>query len=122
MSQSRIFLLAAAAVLHAQQSPGPDEIRVSSQPYVPQSPYTIRVETKLVDMVIAVRDGRGRAVPGLTRDNFQIFDEGKERRIAPFSEDTDASATINLPAGTTAASLPAAKPAEVQPARFLAIL
>src|ERR1700722_7397846 len=106
MSQSRIFLLAAAAVLHAQQSPGPDEIRVSSQPYVPQSPYTIRVESKLVDMVVAVRDGHGRAVSGLKKDDFQIIDDGKERAISTFSETTAAPGEVAQPSAT-AASAPA---------------
>jgi VWFA-related protein len=124
-------LLAAATlspgILSPEQSPGSDEIRVSSQPYVPQSPYTIRVETKLVDMVVAVRDGHGRAVAGLKRDNFQIYDEGKERAIATFSEDAVASAGIDLPAATLPAGIApgtvsVVKPAEAQPARFLALL
>jgi VWFA-related protein len=126
-----LLLLAAAilspAILSPQQSAGPDEIRVSSQPYVPQSPYTIRVETKLVDMVVAVRDGRGRAVPGLKLDNFQIFDDGKERAVSTFSEDTAASRGIGLPPGTAPAGTApvgglVAKPGEAQPARFLALL
>jgi VWFA-related protein len=105
---------------------------VSSQPYAPQSPYTIRVETKLVDMVVAVRDGHGRAVPGLKLDDFQILDDGKARAISAFSEDTAASRGIGLPTGTAPAGtapvgVSAAKPGEVypgdvQPARFLALL
>jgi VWFA-related protein len=119
------------AILYPQQSPGPDEIRVSSQPYVPQSPYTIRVETKLVDMVVAVRDGHGRALPGLKRVDFQIFDDGKARAIATFSEDTAAAGAISLSPGTAPAATapagstpvaPVPKPAEIQPARFLALL
>jgi VWFA-related protein len=110
-----------AATLCAQQ-PASDEIRVSSQPYVPQSPYTIRVETKLVDMVVAVRDGHGRAVPGLTRDSFQIYDDGKERAISTFSEDTAGVALPSAPSGTAPAVASAAKPSEPQPARFIALL
>jgi VWFA-related protein len=122
--------LAAAAlsltILYAQQSPGPDEIRVSSQPYVPQSPYTVRVETKLVDMVVGVRDGHGRAVHGLKKDNVQIYDDGKERAIASFSEDTAAAGgmaapPVAAPSASAPAGVPAAKAAEPQPARFLAL-
>jgi len=115
----------------SQQSPGPGEIRVSSQPYVPQSPYTIRVETKLVDMVVAVRDGHGRAVPGLKLDDFQIFDDGKERAISIFSQEATASGGADLPSRaapsgsspseTAPAGVPAAKSTEVNPVRFLAL-
>jgi VWFA-related protein len=112
-----LSLLAAAIV------PGPDEIRVGSQPYVPQSPYTIRVETKSVDMVVAVRDAHGRAVPGLVKDNFRIYDDGKERAIATFAEDNVASTEIDLPAGTGPVGIaPAARPTQPQSARFLALL
>jgi VWFA-related protein len=110
---------------YPQQAAGSDEIRVSSQTYVPQSPYTLSVESKLVDMVVAVRDGHGRAVPGLKKDNFQIYDEGKERAISSFSEATAASGEVVAPsAAAPSANAPvsgaAAKPAE--PARFLALL
>jgi VWFA-related protein len=121
----------APAVLALEQTPAPDEIRVSSQPYVPQSPYTIRVETKVVDLVVAVRDGHGRAVPGLKRENFQIYDEGKERAISTFSEDSAVSRGAAVPAMTAASAVPPgiapvvapvpAKPAEPAPARFLAL-
>jgi len=121
-------LLLSPAILCAQQPPGSDEIRVSSQPYVPQAPYTLRVETKLVDMVVAVRDAHGHAVPGLTRDNFQIYDEGKERAISTFSEDTAASGGISQPAASAALAPPGIAPGDVpaakepiQPARFLAL-
>jgi hypothetical protein len=50
------------AILCAQQAAGPDEIRVSIRPYVAQSPYSIRVETKLVEVNVAVRDFKGLAI------------------------------------------------------------
>jgi VWFA-related protein len=118
-------MVALSLILCAQEAPGSDEIRVSSQPYIPQSPYTLRVETKLVDMVVAVRDGHGRAIPGLKRDNFQIYDDGKARAISTFSEEADASAGVSLAPGTTpAADAPgdvAAAKEPAQPARFLAL-
>jgi len=82
-------LQAAAAflpLLSAQPPAASDEVRVSSQPYAPQASYTFRAETRLVDVGAAVRDGHGRAVPGLTRDKFRIYDDGKLRNIATFSE------------------------------------
>jgi VWFA-related protein len=77
-----------AITLAPAQSIGPGEIRVKSQVYVPQSRYTVRVDTRLVEMDVVVRDGHGRAVAGLTKENFQIHDNGKVREIADFAVDT----------------------------------
>src|SRR5277367_2872675 len=43
----------------------PDEVRVSSHAYVPQSPYTLRVDTKLVEIAATVRDAHGKPVSSL---------------------------------------------------------
>ena len=76
------------ALLCAQQPTPPAEIHVSSRAYVP-SPARLQVETKLVDMSVTVRDGKGRAVRGLKQEDFQIFDDGKERAIAAFAEEVE---------------------------------
>jgi hypothetical protein len=72
-------------LLHAQPLASSDEVRLSSQPYAPQ-PFTFRTESRLVEVGVTVRDSHGRAVPGLTQSNFRIFDDGKQRKIAAFSE------------------------------------
>ena len=115
------------AFLCAQQAPAPDEIRVSSHAYVPPSPYSIRVETKLVELNVAVRDWNGHSLHGLKREEFRIYDEGKEREIAAFSEERTAGtalSSVSEPANIAsgAALAPVAKPVGVSPpARFLAL-
>jgi VWFA-related protein len=121
------FLLVAAA-LCAQQPHEPEEVRVSSQPYAPQPPAAaLRVETRLVDISAAVRDGHGRAVAGLTRDEFRIWDDGKAREIVAFSQELAASG-ISAPAPAAAAvpgksaETTATAPANAEaPARFVAL-
>ena len=85
---------------------GPDEIRVKSQNYIAR-PVALRVETNLVEIGVVVRDGAGHTVPGLTRENFQIHDNGKEREVADFAVDSNPSAA-------------AIKPEPVRP-RFIAL-
>src|ERR1041385_6812396 len=45
---------------------------------------TIRVNTRLVQISVIVRDKNG-PVTGLTKDDFQIFDKNKEQKVAVFS-------------------------------------
>jgi VWFA-related protein len=125
---SAALSLFALASLAGQQAAS-DEVRVRSQPYVPQSTVTFHVESKLVDVGVTVRDSRGRAVSGLKRENFRIFDDGKEREIASFFE-SHASSDAPTPAAPASAAAPvttvaeapaAAVPVAARPPRLLAI-
>src|SRR5687768_11840972 len=44
------------------------------------------VEVRVTNIEVIVTDERGERVHGLTRDDFQIFDSGKEQEITNFSE------------------------------------
>jgi len=101
-----LWLLAATLLMQAQ-----DEVRVSSHPYVPESPYTLRIDAKVVEMSAVVRDGHGKLVPGLTKDAFTVLDNGKPRAISSFEVAHRASSSENPPA---------ASPAPVE-RRFLAL-
>jgi len=59
-----------------------DEVKVRSAPYWPLSPASIiRTQLDLVEVPVVVRDGKGVAVSGLKRENFEILDAGKKREI-----------------------------------------
>jgi VWFA-related protein len=110
-------------ILCAQQA-APAEIRVSSHSYVPPPPH-IQVEAKLVELSVAVHDWKGRAIRGLKRGDFRVYDEGKEREIAAFSEEASAG-SAEAPLVTAWAPEPGvtapAKPSESAPlARFVAL-
>jgi VWFA-related protein len=49
-----------------------------------QDSPTIRVNTRLVQISVIVHDKNG-PVTGLTKDDFQVFDKGKEQKVAVFS-------------------------------------
>ena len=46
---------------------------------------TLKVETTVVLVPVVVRDRDGNAVANLKRDDFQLFDKGKEREIRQFA-------------------------------------
>ncbi len=50
-------------------------------------PARIKVDTSLVVVPVSVKDGNGALVPDLKRDEFRIFEDGKEQRISLFSAD-----------------------------------
>jgi VWFA-related protein len=70
------FLLAAAVVLQSpvllgqgQQTPG----------------VTFQVEVNYVDVDVVVTDEQGRFVTGLTRDDFEVFEDGRPQKVETFS-------------------------------------
>ncbi len=91
--KSAVISFAVTIPFLAAQGLSPDEVKVTSRSYVPRTPNAFRVDTKLVDVAVIVRDGRSHAVSGLTRENFKVYDNGKEREIANFAVDSAATAT-----------------------------
>ena len=76
-----------------------EEMRLVSGPYTPNSPAAIRVETDLVPVVAVVRDSSGKPVAGLTKDDFQIFDSGKQQVISAFNMELNSKQEPEHPAG-----------------------
>jgi Ca-activated chloride channel family protein len=80
--------LAAAVALYAQdpvaQGPiQPREKRPEAQGPVSQA--NIRVDTSLVLIPVSVNDPLNRPVTGLDKENFRVFDDGKEQPITQFA-------------------------------------
>ncbi|HZS08449.1 MAG TPA: VWA domain-containing protein [Blastocatellia bacterium] len=55
----------------------------------------IIIETKLVSVTVTVSDRNRRFVAGLTREDFEIYDDGVRQEIALFSDD-DAPLTLGI--------------------------
>jgi VWFA-related protein len=69
------IVLATAAVAAQQASAPPDQ----------RPPITFRSEITFVEIDAIVTDRGGRFVPDLTRDDFQVIEEGKPQQIAAFA-------------------------------------
>jgi len=71
-----------------------------------KAPYGETLEVRVIDVDVVVTDRSGKPVTGLTRDDFELFENGKRKEITNFLE-------INERAGAGAASGgTAATPAE----------
>lgn len=81
---SRTLCLIAASCLAWSQPPPPPELP------------TIRVDVNVVNILCSVRDGKGRLVTDLSKDDFVVREEGKPQEIRYFSRQTDLPLTIGL--------------------------
>ena len=80
----RTFLSLQAALLGT--GGGQMAVAQSTQPQLPE-PAPIRVSVNEVIVPVTVTDEEGRFVSDLDRNDFQVFDQGKEQRIGYFSRD-----------------------------------
>jgi VWFA-related protein len=57
---------------------------------------TLKVEVNLVNILFNVREKKGGLVGNLTKDDFKIYEDGKEQQIKYFNRETDLPLTIGL--------------------------
>jgi VWFA-related protein len=83
-------LLAAILLLCGPGSGAPAE-QASQQPRgeaaAPPRPV-FRSTTRLVQVTVVARDGHGKAIEDMTRDEFRLYDNGQEQKIDFFSRDS----------------------------------
>jgi Ca-activated chloride channel family protein len=63
---------------------------------VAQKEPTFHVEVPLVNVFVSVTDKAGAPIGGLTKEDFQLFENGKAQTIAVFERDTSAPLAIVL--------------------------
>jgi VWFA-related protein len=118
-------VLCVSAFLPAQQNIPPNEVTFRASNWAPHTGYTLKSESRLVDIGVVVRDGRNHSIGGLTRDDFTVEENGKLRGITAFSSET-ATKPGAAPALGGRPSAPALTPApstaSTPPARFLGLL
>jgi VWFA-related protein len=74
--------IAAVATLWAQQAPAPQQL-------------VFRGATELVRVDTVVTDREGKLIHGLTKNDFEIYDNGKRQEVAAFAEVTRPRRTLN---------------------------
>ncbi len=84
-----LFLLASHAGLEAQEpqrdlTPPPAAQDPQSSPQQDNGQVRIRIPVNQVIVPVTVKDGDGRLVPDLRRDEFRIFEDNVEQKIAFF--------------------------------------
>src|ERR1700722_15037925 len=89
ISGSRCLAIA-VVILGALAFPS-DPLKAQNQPNPPaaaetqdQSPVKFRVKSNLVVVRVVGGDGKGKPVEGLKKEDFKLFDQGKEQSIVQF--------------------------------------
>lgn len=83
----------------AKGPPAPAQTEeVSSQ----DAPATFKVRVNLVLVRVVVRDSKGKIVPNLKKEDFQLFDNKKPQTISSFTVETPGARTASALASTTA--------------------
>lgn len=59
-----------------------------------QDPGLIKVQVSLVNVPFAVVDAKGRLVPNLTVNDFEVFEDGAQQKISFFSRAADSSLSL----------------------------
>jgi VWFA-related protein len=74
--------IALAGLLSGQTAPAPAH---AAEVTAKDTPFTFKSGANLVPVPVVVRDRAGHAVGNLSRDEFQLFDNGKPQMISKFS-------------------------------------
>ena len=122
MRWSPCFCLLALA---AQTPVGSNEVAGRAAPYTPVfAGGVIRAQVEMVEVPVVVRNGKGSAVAGLTRQDFELFDTGRKREISSFSIETTAHPAAPAPGNTAAGPItsPPSAASATTPRRFLALV
>jgi VWFA-related protein len=93
MSESisrRMFLAVAAAGAVSGQDSRPPE------PAAASSDARFSTDVKVVNVLATVRDKQGKIVSDLTKDDFELLEEGHPRTIRYFARETDLPLTLGL--------------------------
>lgn len=61
-----------------------------------QSQETLKVNVNVVQLFFNVKDKKGGLIPNLTKDDFQIFDDGKPQTIKYFTAESNLPLTLGI--------------------------
>ncbi len=67
----------------------------------PQAEQTLRVQVNLVNLFATVRDSHHAIINNLTKDDFRIFENDQEQKVAIFSRTTTMPITLGLMVDTS---------------------
>src|SRR5579863_4414692 len=97
-----VGLLTSACGLWAQTSAPQNPVHSDSDKHKQSEPEPdIRVDVKLVNVFVTVTDAHGSPIGGLTKENFDLFEDGREQKISVFDKESELPISIALAIDTS---------------------
>ena len=84
-----------------------------------EAPLRLKATSNLVVVRVVVRDAQGKPVENLKKEDFKLFDRGKEQSITQFEEETSAPSSASS-AAVLAQGEAASPPPPALPGKFIA--
>ena len=94
-----VILFAGFSTASAQQpgpAPGNQTDQSHSDQDQDQSATTLKVNVNVVQLFFNVKDKRGALIPSLTKNDFQIFEDGKPQTIKYFAAESNLPLTLGI--------------------------
>jgi VWFA-related protein len=88
-----IFAAALALVVAGASIPAPSQ---KQQPAQQQQTPTVRTEVNLVPVYFTVRDDKRALITNLPREQFRVFEDGKEQPIDAFAHESDVPLNLGI--------------------------
>src|ERR1039457_2201779 len=89
-------LLTPLSLPAAAQNPPAPAAGSSNAQSQDQSVETLKVNVEVVQLFFNVKDKHGALIPNLTKDNFDLFEDGKPQTIKYFKAETDLPLTLGI--------------------------
>ncbi len=80
----------------SSQSPAAQKPEDAQQPENQQAPGNLTVNVNVVGVFFNVKDKHGALIPNLTKDDFQVFEDGKPQTIKYFAAESNLPLTLGM--------------------------
>lgn len=91
-----LAVLCAPPVGLAQQNPAPVENRPAQNGDDQNPTETLKVNVNVVQLFFNVKDKKGTLIPNLTKDDFQIFEDGAPQTVKYFNAESNLPLTLGI--------------------------
>jgi VWFA-related protein len=93
----RVFSIVVAGLLTAFSAVAQQPAQASGQnPDESQSAETLKVNVNIVQLFFNVKDKKGGLIPNLTKDDFEILEDGKPQTIKYFAAESNLPLTLGI--------------------------
>src|ERR1700690_4027861 len=91
------MVCAAAPFAIGQQSPAQQSTPADQKPDDSQQPTeTLKINVNVVQLFFNVKDKHGALIPNLTKDDFEILEDGKPQTIKYFTAESNLPLTLGI--------------------------